>query len=236
MVAMSQSTTRDAEFRLRCECGKEHAVPAGAAGSRLDCPCGRKVEVPSLGELRRQSGLPAYQPKAALVIPHMLADKELPTRTHCANCERETDEVAMAGIECERIWRKASDDGPDKLLSVLVFGGWALLFRRQDNRVFGRDLIFQLPLRLCPTCRGEILPRRYPLITRLAVIGLIIASVVVAFAVSPWGLLLAIPAIVIWIADQWSQVRRTETLKRLLSREPIYAQLLDDYPDAIVSI
>ncbi|MCI0376787.1 MAG: hypothetical protein L0215_04205 [Gemmataceae bacterium] len=42
------------EFRLTCECGRRLNLTDGAAGSAVACECGRTVQVPSLGELRRQ--------------------------------------------------------------------------------------------------------------------------------------------------------------------------------------
>ncbi|MCI0641958.1 MAG: hypothetical protein L0Y72_31165 [Gemmataceae bacterium] len=42
------------EFRLTCECGQRLDLTDGSAGSAVTCACGRAVQVPSLGELRRQ--------------------------------------------------------------------------------------------------------------------------------------------------------------------------------------
>ena len=44
---MSQQT-----YPVACECGKEHAVTAGQAGSSLGCGCGRTVAVPAYSVLR----------------------------------------------------------------------------------------------------------------------------------------------------------------------------------------
>src|SRR5207248_3797335 len=147
---------RPVDFHLRCACGQDVPVPASAAGASVDCRCGQKLAVPSLGELRRQAGLNAYQASAALVIEHMRADGELPTSPDCAVCGQATTNQLVAVADCEKAWGGRSDQG-DWDIAYQLFGLWSLVFRElQPREERGRTLIVQLPIRVCPDCRDAI--------------------------------------------------------------------------------
>jgi hypothetical protein len=226
----------DAEFRIRCDCGKEHRVSARSAGSSLDCPCGRRVEIPSLSELRRQAGEPAYSVKARWILGDMLVKKQLPIRTRCAHCERETDQSIRVAVECERVWQKKSYDSPTNVAIVLIFGVWGWLFlRRRDERELGDDVMLVLPIRLCEVCRRDMGSVRSSPYLNVFAVGLIVAGIVSAIAVSIWCLALVGVALLVRLTDAWIHSRNRAQLHRLLRIEPLYAQLLDDYPKAIVS-
>src|SRR5947209_20168062 len=55
-----------------CECGNPVSVMEGDAGSTVTCRCGRAVSVPSLRELRRQSGAPETRPSPEMAIEALL--------------------------------------------------------------------------------------------------------------------------------------------------------------------
>src|SRR5262249_11143495 len=64
------------EFRLKCECGQQLPVTEDAAGGILRCPCGRSVQVPSLGDMRREPavedvGEPADRETSTVAEPRL---------------------------------------------------------------------------------------------------------------------------------------------------------------------
>jgi hypothetical protein len=148
------------EYQLQCVCGQTIPVNAGAAGSRLTCNCGQTVEVPSLRELRRQSGQDVTA-NPVLMIERLMAKKELPPGKDCSRCGRDSTETVVFVAECERRWIK--QPGKWDWLAVAVFSVPIALFthlwvrqqRVQDTHQFGRDIVLDLPLRLCPACRAE---------------------------------------------------------------------------------
>jgi hypothetical protein len=150
------------EYQLKCVCGQTLPVSAGAAGTRLLCSCGRTVEVPSLRELRRQSGeAPTANP--VMAIEHLLATQQLPLESTCNSCGREGAEIVKFVAECERRWLRRP--GRWDWVVVAIFSlPIALLThlwirRTGEVREYGRDVILDLPLRLCPACRPEMRTR-----------------------------------------------------------------------------
>jgi hypothetical protein len=70
--------------------------------------------------------------------------------------------MVRVSIECDRPVVKAAGDSQAATLGCLLFGlvGW-LLFRRhgRESRVYGRDVGFTVPLRVCESCDRELTTR-----------------------------------------------------------------------------
>ena len=138
------------EFKLNCPCGQVLAVPASAAGSSLPCACGRTHQVPSLSELRKQAGLPAFRANAVLLIEDMKAGGELPL-PECLGCGRDTDETVVAIAECEKAWTPGATSTWWQLVGFLFLGIWVFILRafslrdregRQFRRLCDRSASF----------------------------------------------------------------------------------------------
>jgi hypothetical protein len=148
------------EFRVDCTCGAHFMVREGLAGTRRTCSCGRLITVPPLHELRRQVGLMPYEISPELVIEHMLAANELPADHACVRCRLETDQVLHVEVECER--RQIRDSGDHSwglVLASLVFRPLLLLLlsrQRGEQKEYGKDKIYTLPLVVCPGCRRTL--------------------------------------------------------------------------------
>jgi hypothetical protein len=147
-------------FQLDCECGEKLTVPETAAGVTEECQCGRKVVVPSRNELRRRAGISELGLSPEIVVQTLLLAGKLPEEDHCVMCGAATDTVICCRTECERAYVK--DGRPAWWVYVLGFLtlGWlgaALAYgSRKEDREWGKDRIFPLPLRICDGCRREL--------------------------------------------------------------------------------
>jgi hypothetical protein len=151
------------EFRVDCECGRFVMVKEGSAGAKLGCSCGRTILVPSLKELRLRAGLPAYSLSPELVIEHLLLAGELPSRRACAVCGADTDDRARVVTECERVWISRSGGFTWAHLLVFLFFPillWLLLLQKPEQRKYGKDKIYALPLAVCRGCLKKLRSRR----------------------------------------------------------------------------
>jgi len=148
------------EYQIPCECGVVTDVSEGAAGARLPCVCGRTIVVPSLRDLRRQAGLPELLPSPEMAVEALLLAGRLPEENHCVLCGIATVDSVYCHTECERAY---THDGRPPwwvwLLAFLSFGwiGAAVVASspRQETE-WGKDRIFDLPLRICAACRGQL--------------------------------------------------------------------------------
>ncbi len=149
---MSQQT-----YPVRCECGKEHQVTGGQAGSGFECACGRRVDVPTLGVLKRSVGQSAVS--ADLEIEHRLKEGSLPVECDCVLCGATTGDTLSVRVECERA--EAKSEFKWWYWLFLPLGMWFLLtlfiaqVTRRDDR-HGRDVHFRLPVRVCRGCRPRV--------------------------------------------------------------------------------
>jgi hypothetical protein len=132
-------------------------VEETAAGSRISCSCGRTVVVPSLRELRRQSGedAPALAPE--LAVEALLLACRLPEEDCCVLCGVATDGSVSCRTECERAY---VDDGTPSwwvwllgFLTAGMFGVAVVAASRKQEQEWGKDRIYSLPLRVCDACR-----------------------------------------------------------------------------------
>ncbi len=220
------------DFSVACSCGKSTTVSEGAAGSRFDCSCGQSIAVPSLTDLRVQAGLPPQAPNPTAAIPFMVADGELPTMTACARCAGATDDTVTVTVECEI----ASGNEPSGIAAVflfLVFGFWVLLLRTRkvDRPQLGDSRIVHCPLRMCQVCQRQM-ARNAGRWRWMAAIQVVIGLVILVW--SDWGALLFLGAAITFVWEMVARQRQRTALKSLLAREPIYEQLLDDFPHANV--
>ena len=220
------------EFHVSCECGQDITVAASAAGTVRSCPCGRVVRVPALSELKRQAGLPAYNPSAALLIEHMLADRELPGTAMCVCCNDTTEDTIEVSAECEKVWIRGPNDGASLVVAFFLVGIWAFLLRQRDTQEFGRTLILRLPVRLCAKCQRTAL-RKWPgRDYRVLGISLAVPGLVLLVFSAVWGGLLVIGSFLIWWLSVAATARRQAAIKDIVQRVPIYEQLLREYPHA----
>jgi hypothetical protein len=193
--------------------------------------------VPTLAELREQAGLPAHSPTPLLVIEHMLAQSELPTRTTCAQCERLTDGSADATVECEKTW--GGEPGLLSLMFALIFLPflWFAAFlstRVGERREYGRNLILHLPVRMCDGCQSHFARNALANGLHLGALLLVAAGLILLILWIPWGGLLLAAAVLLFFLTAILRKQRQTILKRLVRQEPMYERLLEDYPSANV--
>ena len=226
------------EFKLNCPCGQVLAVPASAAGSSLPCACGRTHQVPSLSELRKQAGLPAFRANAVLLIEDMKAGGEL-LLPECLGCGRDTDETVVAIAECEKAWTPGATSAWWLLVGFLFLGIWVFILRAfslrdREGRQFGDYVIVQLPFHLCGNCRRPL--QRSIVISILWISKFVtLAGGVLEFFFWPaLGACLVLGALLLHISERAARKAHQEALKKVLRRTPIYERLFGEYPDAQV--
>jgi predicted nucleic acid-binding Zn ribbon protein len=151
-------------YRVPCECGDVVSVAEEAAGTTAVCYCGRTVQVPSLRELRRLSGAREPAPSPEMAVEALLLAGELPEERHCVLCGTATDGTVHCHTECERA--RIEDGRPPlwaRVLAFLTFGWIGVLvvsgMPRQETE-WGKDRIFDLPLRVCDGCRPRLTTAR----------------------------------------------------------------------------
>jgi hypothetical protein len=154
------------KYSVKCECGRAQEVSTGDAGATVTCSCGRKVEVPSLSVLRREAGQFTAAPE--LILESMLANSELPDSSDCVVCHTSTDGIRTFDVHCERTETRKEVGGCGYFAYWILFGWvgllWASLLNRQHTAVLGRNVRFMLPLRICPTCDGQIASRDFAML------------------------------------------------------------------------
>jgi hypothetical protein len=147
-------------YELDCECGNKLSVRETAAGAQELCSCGRTLIVPSLHELRSRAGLPAPGLSPEKVVETLLLAGKLPEEDHCVLCGVATTASICCTTECERA--SVVSGRPSwwvYLLGFLTFGWLGVAVARAtagDDREWGRDRIFPLPLRVCANCRDQL--------------------------------------------------------------------------------
>jgi len=148
-------------YRISCECGEAVTVSEGFAGTKVSCGCGRTIAVPTLRELRHRTGQkqPTLQPEAE--VEALLLAGVLPEEDHCVLCGDLTESILRCRIECERAHTK--DDRPWWVWLLAFFAGGAIFGsiamgedKQNQTTEYGKDRIFDLPLRACRTCQNKI--------------------------------------------------------------------------------
>jgi hypothetical protein len=148
------------QYQLECECGEKVMVRESAAGATEVCRCGRTLVVPSLHELRRQAGLPEPRLSPEKVVEVLLLARKLPEERHCLLCGDATDASISCRTECARAYvRSGQPPWWVYLLGFLTFGWLGVLVASasaKEDREWGEDRIFSLPLRVCTTCQPRL--------------------------------------------------------------------------------
>lgn len=220
------------EFIVSCECGRSIAVSASSAGLDLKCQCGRMVSVPSLAALRRRAGLPPVDLGPDFRIDQMLHSGELPP-AECIVCGHQDCNLTPFFADCERQYVKRKS-------GFAVGVGIGPLFvpiasREGSVECHGRDLIVPLPVKVCEHCHRTI-PRpttaRGVGISAAVGIGL---SILCMFVVH-WSVAIAflIISAALFIASKILPRTRQKALRQMLKKVPVYAELLETYPDATI--
>jgi hypothetical protein len=137
------------------------------AGSLTDCRCGRTIAVPSLSQLRRDSGDDPYSTNAMDAIRLAYAGRALPGNA-CVECGLPTDDHIRCHVTCERSLRKWSlvnDTAEESLVAflagvILPFVHLVKLVRsgfrtRVKVEQFGRDTSIEIVFCLCGYCRAS---------------------------------------------------------------------------------
>jgi hypothetical protein len=224
-----------------CECGVCCAVEEEDTGHSVICPCGRTVVVPLLDEFRDR---PRLLSAATLErrIRRLLAEGELPDTDACRACGQEDARVVKIVAACER--RSVHTSGGSSFLFIPLPWGFIGARIHEETRVEirGRDTDIRTPVSLCASChRGLRRPSR-PL-DGLALAALLLAVIVlifIGFNGYPLFLIGIVAAVAGMILVPWrrSRVWRRwdEAVKGLLRKVPVYRQLLEDYPHAVIII
>ena len=134
------------------------------AGSQITCTCGLVTPVPSLSQLRVQSGETAYRKSLPEVIFEQIESGELPGHA-CVECHQSTNEQWEGTVECERPYVASGDRS---FLTILlhvarfavipfIFVIWLLWRSRHDDDIsHGHYVAVNVVLRLCPACRQKL--------------------------------------------------------------------------------
>ena len=220
------------DFTITCQCGESTTVTEAAAGRAIDCSCGRTIKVPSFRELRECAGLPADNVSPVLLITHLLVKGELYPPADCVWCAAESDAVLHLQIDCERAWVRGGGFRWGVLLTSLLLP--VKIFSWEPGEEHGKDLIFELPVTVCLKCRHRLEPRRRRNILPIVRWVLLVMAI---------GALFVRPLVAVGFAAGFALMclletsltrKRVDPLKETLQKVPLYAQLLDRYPDAVV--
>jgi hypothetical protein len=169
-----------------------------------------------------------------VMIEHLLADGDLPP-PQCVGCGGEPAVTITPIAECEKTWRQGGGNSPLAIAIIGALFGWIVITTRDTRRTLGRNLTVAAPIRLCPKCversATTMAERILPWLK-----WLFLAGAAVAFLFAQWlvGLGLLACFVLILIVTVRMTRRRNEARKRLLREVPIYAQLMDEYPEATI--
>ena len=222
-------------YTVCCECGKWLPIQLADAGSATKCSCGRRVEVPLLEEFEACADLLSATTVEARIF-RLVATGDLPALGQCLECEAAgTRKVLRAVLDCER-YTTHSEGGLRFLYIPFLF--WAVWTEERRVEVRGHDTIVPAPVCVCGPCQKRLRQRRglpltwillaiFPMACILAFFHLA-AGVLVAFA----GLLVGLP--VFGLLRFLAHRRQQRSLRDLLRRVPVYRQMLDSYPGAVV--
>ena len=141
-------------YTITCECGKQIPVTAPMCGQDTICSCGQSISVPNLSELRRKSGLAAFEVSVQDRLIGLRRTGKLPLESECINCGRPTEQFLQCHVECERPFVK----GPgfwQTFFLLLISPFWAMAAIHRDNKnpeVLGEELVVHTPIRICESC------------------------------------------------------------------------------------
>jgi hypothetical protein len=111
----------------------------------------------------------------------------------------------------------------------------------QEERQHGKDVVVPVPMRFCPDCQRVFFHHPFagwlPLATVLsAILGVGLLLFFGLTLIGLVGILLLALAGLFYVVPAWIMRKEQQALKRWLRKTPLYAQLLAEYPDAIIYI
>jgi hypothetical protein len=147
-------------YELTCECGDKLTVRETAAGATEMCRCGRSIVVPSLHILRRMAGVPEPGLAPELVVETLLLAGKLPQEEGCVLCGVRTETLIYCKTDCERAYVASGQPRWWAYALGFLTCGWlgvlAAAASRRADREWGKDRIYDLPLRICVACRPSL--------------------------------------------------------------------------------
>ncbi len=224
-------------FEVKCPCGRSQIVSEGLAGGSLSCECGSVNEIPSLAQLRMQSGLSAVPLSPDEEIMRMIAEGELPG-ANCISCGCSTNEQIQMVVACEKLHETSSSTNNRWALLMGTFFDQGALVITADPLVtyHGRDTAVTLPLSICRACQRAI-PKsslENPL-KRLAMFVGCLGLLATVYFIKGWFILLAL-ALGLAVLSKATQRQQQQKLMQTLGLLPIGRALLKRYPDAELSL
>ena len=221
-------------LRISCECGKWVAVNPEDAGSAVKCVCGRRVEVPLLDEFEGRSELISATTLEARIL-RLVRVGELPMRDGCVVCETVSDlEIIPTILECET----SSVHYRDSVSVIWVPGIFSIwTYKEEKPEVFGNDTSVPAPVCLCKQCQTCLHSKKTAYFLWPVLIGVLFGGMAAYFHIVAGVAMMIVTVLIGTILFRyWSIKSRQKLLKNILSRVPVYRQMLDSYPYAVVII
>jgi hypothetical protein len=165
-------------------------------------------------------------------IRRMISSGDLPADRLCARCgSTDVTRPVDANVECERYRTKTSGG-----FRFLPIPGLFWVYWREEKRTetLGRDTDVKVVFHLCDGCRQQFRdPGGW---AWLIIAAALTAAVGVMVYLSSWaGLALLLVALGLpWWLRLRALKRRQRAIKQVLRVVPVYKQLLDRYPNALV--
>ena len=224
-----------------CECGKWHPINIRLAGPAITCSCGFRVVIPLLEEFENRPDL-LLAATLERRLRRLISNDELPPEG-CIGCgELNSIEVVPIQLICER--SSVHRSGGDRFLVLPFFPLSVSVAWHEEERVQvrGRDTDVIAPVFICPPCRSRFQGQGHgrgclvalSLFVLISAVALLVGSfhIGAGFGVVAVGFFGLFVGLLVWRRRAF----RTEqlTLKKLLAKVPIYRQILERYPWAVV--
>lgn len=221
-------------FSVACECGKNHTVSEGSAGSRFHCECGLTVNVPSLVRLRDMAGLAPIEIPLEFEIPELLESGVIP-KSECADCGRTPAELVHFVADCEQLHTKSS--GGFSWGMFLITGGRLFLWEDEVVEFHGRDTTIRIPACLCVQCHRKLRSLR-PRSAADGLGGFLIIGGFFSFLLIHWSMSLTISVVgvVTKLYANNTAERFQQRLRMIVESEPVYRKIFHKFPDARILI
>jgi hypothetical protein len=192
------------------------------------------VVIPLMEEFRDRPLL-LSAPTLERGVQRLVAAGELPLPA-CLRCGDGAANGVEVVLECERARARAG--GGRRFL--IVPGLFWMTWREEEwVEIRGRDTVVRTPVALCAECRGQLRGQATPghLKSLLLTILLLAVSGLVGYFHLVAGVALAVVGLVVlgWLGPRVFR-RRQQALKALLRRVPVYHQVLERYPWAVVNV
>lgn len=218
-----------------CECGECLPVEQHEVGTALTCTCGRRVVVPLLEEFRKH---PVLLSAASVErrVRRLVTEGVLPNTDACLACGKAPAFALDIEVQCERY--TASSTGGQRFLFLPFFGGLVGLtwHEAEGVEIRGRDTDVPTPVGLCADCWRWCRPPASYWYLLLAALLLVVAGSVGYFHLLS-GIGLAVGGLIVLLGARRLSMRIWQsTVKELLRTVPVYGQVLERYPQAVVVV